>query len=171
MKNGDFVSDCLAYALFHGQNRINEGGEGNHWIPFTESEVDAKDTFASHFMTDFMAGKIRSETKKEDDLFGNAPENTALVPTAPMVFSTEAKAVFDAGRALWRYYHAQPGANPNAAFYDIREFFQGRDSRGRMNADSSDETYTALIAALRTALKTLAKRIEPKVYEYGFLRR
>jgi hypothetical protein len=40
-----------------------------------------------------------------------------------------------------------------------------------MCADSADETYTTLIHALRAAMKTLAKRIEPKVYEYGFLKK
>ena len=40
-----------------------------------------------------------------------------------------------------------------------------------MNATSSDATYNAHLAALRAAMKTLAARIEPKVYEYGFLKR
>ena len=31
-------------------------------------------------------------------------------------------------------------------------------------------TYTALLANLRAAMKNLAKHIEPKVYEYGFLK-
>ncbi len=39
-----------------------------------------------------------------------------------------------------------------------------------MNTRSTDETYTALLAALRGALKTLAAKIQPKVYEYGFLK-
>jgi hypothetical protein len=40
-----------------------------------------------------------------------------------------------------------------------------------MNNKSSDETYNGLIAELRSALKTLAEKIEPKVYEYGFLKK
>lgn len=47
----------------------------------------------------------------------------------PLVFSEEAQAVMDAGRELWRYYHAQPDANPNAALYDIRVF--SREKRER----------------------------------------
>ena len=39
-----------------------------------------------------------------------------------------------------------------------------------MNNQSTDEIYNALIADLRSALKTLAENIEPKVYEYGFLK-
>ena len=38
--DNEFQSDCLAYALFHGQNRISIKGGVNHWIPFTEEEVD-----------------------------------------------------------------------------------------------------------------------------------
>ncbi len=31
--------------------------------------------------------------------------------------------------------------------------------------------YTSLLANIRAAMKNLARQIEPKVYEYGFLRR
>jgi hypothetical protein len=54
--------------------------------------------------------------------------------------------------------------------YDIREHFQGRNNKGNMNSKSDNEAYNKLIANLRSALKILAKKIEPKVYEYGFLR-
>ena len=86
-------------------------------------------------------------------------------------YSPAARAVLDAGRELWRYYHAQPDANPNASYYDIRAHFQGCKPNGAMNAKSNDATYNALLAALRTAHKALAAHIEPKVYEYGFLKR
>ncbi len=43
----EFQSDCLAFALFHGQNRISAEDGVNHWIPFAEKEVDARDKFAS----------------------------------------------------------------------------------------------------------------------------
>ena len=99
----------------------------------------------------------------------SATENKAFV------FSDEAMAVMDAGRELWRYYHAQPGANPNASYYDIRMYFQGstKDAKRkeRMNSESSDARYTELLANLRTAMKHLARRIAPKVYEYGFLKK
>ena len=81
----------------------------------------------------------------------------------------------DAGRELWRYYHQQPIAkeNPNASFYDIRLYFQGtkttKSGKQQMNTESNDPTYTALIADLRQKQKELARQIEPKVYEYGFL--
>lgn len=40
-----------------------------------------------------------------------------------------------------------------------------------MKSTSVDETYTSLLAKLRAAMKNLAQQIEPKVYQYGFLRR
>jgi hypothetical protein len=39
-----------------------------------------------------------------------------------------------------------------------------------MNNKSDDETYNKLIGSLREVLKEFAKKIEPKVYEYGFLK-
>lgn len=88
----------------------------------------------------------------------------------PLEFSPEAQAVFNAGRQLWKYYHKQPDCNVNASLYDIREYFQGRNEKGKMNNKSEDETYMNLISDLREPLKILAKKIEPKVYEYGFLK-
>ena len=72
---------------------------------------------------------------------------------------------------MWRYYHSKPGVNVNASLYDIKEYFQGRDARGRMNPRSTDEDYNRLMAVLQEKLQVLASVIEPKVYEHGFLRR
>ena len=169
----EFHSDCLAYTLFHGQNRIS-GQEGiNHWIPFTEKEVNAPTLFKSHFMTDFIAGKLyKEEEPSSNELFEHEAQQQTLIPREKMLFSPEATAVFDAGRTLWRYYFAQAGseADPDAALYDIRLYFQGRDTKGKMNIDSPDAKYMELIGTLRQALKRLARKIEPKVYEHGFLR-
>ena len=166
----EFQSDCLAYTLFHGQNRISSKEGINHWIPFTEQEVDAPERFASNFMTDFIKGKIKPTEEEEHQKIFNQ-DNLNLIPSAPLVFSSEAQAVFDAGKELWRYYMKQENINPNASLYDIREHFQGRNDKGKMNNNSSDETYTQLIGKLREALKVLAEKITPKVFEYGFLRK
>ena len=145
-----FQLNCFVYALFSDFNAIKSSVGVNHWIPFTEEEVGAKDCFKSHFMSEKLS-------------------------TLNSQLSTSASCVLDAGRRLWRYYHAQPGANPDASYYDIRLFFQGAttDAKGKskMNSSSSDATYTQLLAALRAAMKRLAAAIEPKVYEYGFLKR
>jgi len=164
-KDTEFQSDCLTYTLFN--NYIQSKYGTNHWVPYTENEVNAQDKFDSHFMTDFIAGKIQDDQIKR------------LLPPIKhkkriLVFSAEAKAVFKAGKKLWTYYHKQPkygvnGYNVNASLYDIREHFQERNAQGKMNNKSTDETYNGLIAELRSALKALAMKIEPKVYEYGFL--
>ena len=159
----ELQSDCLAYALFHGQNRISSNQGTNHWIPFTEQEVDAKEKFDSHFMTDFIKGKIKLNS--EADLFNDSTEQVTK-----QEFSEEAKAVFDSGRELWKYYHSQDDINVNASLYDIREYFQGRNEKGRMNSKSDDEKYTKLITELRHQLSILADNIKPKIYEYEFLK-
>jgi hypothetical protein len=138
--------------LLGDKNRISAkdgvaAGPRNHWIPYTEKEVDAKEKFESGFMSTFLKDKT---------------------------FSPEATAVLDAGRELWKYYHVKikndRTAFVNASFYDIREFFQGRKKSGTMNAKSDDDTYNTLIKDVREKHKELAKKIEPKVYEYGFLK-
>jgi len=159
-KDTEFQNDCLTYAIFNTNIQSNNGV--NHWIPFSESDVNAKDTFESHFMLGFIKGKI--ENVGNSELFEEFTKKHK-----PLVFSDAAKAVFKAGKKLWQYYHAQPTANVNASLYDIRDFFQGRDESGKMNNKSGDDTYNTLIGDLRTALKTLAVKIQPKVYEYGFL--
>ncbi|MBR1446647.1 MAG: hypothetical protein IJ586_06150, partial [Alloprevotella sp.] len=96
------------------------------------------------------------------------------IPTPLEAMSQEAHAVMQAGRDLWQYYHKQKHANPNASFYDIRLHFQGTKTtasgKEQMNPDSTDTEYTRLITALRQQLKALAQKIEPKVYQYGFLK-
>ena len=161
-----FQNDCFALALFHTQNQISCHDGINHWIPFTESEVNAKEKFESHFMTDFISGRLASETSHNSN---NLLNEQSFVPSEPLIFSPEATAVFDAGRELWRYYHAQPGANPNASYYDIREHFQGRNEKGKMNPKSDDVEYMRLLANLKEAIEALRLKIVPKVYEYGFL--
>lgn len=164
----EFQNDCLAFTLFHSQNRITSKEGTNHWIPFTEQEVNAREKFESNFMTDFIKGKPKPPQKSHYNL----PilfEPEVSYGSASLKFSEEATAVFDAGRELWKYYHQQPGCNVNASLYDIREHFQGRNEAGKMNSRSADETYMNLIGNLREKLNQLAEKIEPKVYEYCFL--
>ncbi|MBJ7428507.1 MAG: hypothetical protein JHD28_06070 [Bacteroidia bacterium] len=167
--DNEFQSDCLTYTLF--SNNIQSKFGTNHWIPFTESEVNAKEKFESNFMTDFIKGKIKSE-KQDNSLFNQ--ENKANISSQAngnvLKFSQEATEVFDAGRELWRYYHSQKDINVNASLYDIRAYFQGRNDKGRMNSKSTDETYTELIGNLRQKLNALAQKITPKIYEYEFLK-
>ena len=166
-KDREFQTDCLSYTIFNTNIQSQFGI--NHWIPFKEKEVNAPLLFESHFMSDFIAGKLAPKTLFDDQ--------KTLIPTEPIQFSPEAQAVMDAGRELWYYYmHHKDGElygaqsiNVNASYYDIRRYFQGTDGKGRMNPESKDETYMRLWGNIKDALKVLAKKIEPKVYLYGFL--
>ncbi len=162
----EFQNDCLAFTLF--SNNIQSKFGTNHWIPFTEQEVNAKDKFESNFMTQFIKGKIKQE--QTPDLFVIPRNEESHNIQKPLEFSEKATNVFNAGKELWKYYHAQPIVNVNASLYDIREYFQGRNEAGKMNNKSADENYMKLITQLRDNLKLLAKKIEPKVYEYDFLK-
>lgn len=169
-KDEIFQNNCLAFTVFASKNNIKSADGVNHWIPFREEEVEARDKYASHFLLDYMSGKWQPEKTEEAndaDLFGIKESATHK----PLEFTPEALAVFDAARELWRYYHKQEDSNPNASFYDIREYFQGRNARGIMNPDSSDATYMALLDAFKLAYKNLSAQIEPKIYQYGFLLR
>ncbi|MBZ7937023.1 hypothetical protein [Campylobacter molothri] len=163
-KDDEFKSDCLAFMLFHGQNRISSKEGTNHFIPFSEKELNiTKEAFESDFMYKFINGKI----KDENSLFGDE--------LAKIEFGPQAKELLKAGKELFKYYHTHSEDKNylvNASFYDIKEFFQGRDEKGKMNtpAKAKDEHYKFLLSQLNESLNTLAKKIEPKIYEYGFLK-
>jgi hypothetical protein len=161
--DSEFQNDCLAFTVLHGQVRISNTRNINHWIPFKEQEVNAREKFESDFMTRFISGKLKSDTSKE--IFELQQQRAT-----PLLFSPEATAVFDAGRELWKYYHKQQNCNVNASLYDIREHFQGRNEQGKMNNKSEDKTYMSLIGNLREQLRQLADKIGSKVYKYGFLK-
>lgn len=138
----NFQSDCIAYTLFNKKNHVRAMDGVNHWIPFKETEVMPRDRYESHVMVNHISG---------------------------MTFSKDAQMVMDAARELYRYYHKQPQSNPNASYYDIREFFQGRNNNGKMNNKSNDEEYTRLMNVLQEKHSKLGKIIARKVYEHGFL--
>ncbi|MGL2915192.1 hypothetical protein ACQKBI_06965 [Helicobacter pylori] len=166
--DNEFKNNALAFMLFHTQNRITSTQGTNHFIPFNEDEVESKERYSSHALLDFLKGGIKEEG---DSLFLNDKKENK-----PLKFSPSASKVFDAGKEIYRYYHTQDFTNrpynANASLYDIKEFFQGRNKQGKLNlpAKAKDEYYKQLYANLQDALKDLAKEIQPKVYEYGFLR-
>ncbi|WRD53163.1 hypothetical protein E5E68_06745 [Helicobacter pylori] len=166
--DSEFKNNCLTFMLFHAQNRITTTQGTNHFIPFSETEVNAEERYSSHALLDFLKGGIKEEG---DSLFLNAKKENK-----PLEFSLCASKVFDAGREIYHHYHTQASTNPHynasASLYDIKEFFQGRNAQGKLNlpAKAKDEKYKQLYANLQDALKDLAKEIQPKVYEYGFLR-
>ena len=165
-----FQSDCLAFMLFHGQNRITSKVGINHFIPFSEKEIGAQEAFESHFMQDFLEGKIKHDCETNKDskqsLFGD--DDIAFIPTKPLTFSQEAQEVLNAGKELFRHYHTQAKEdkdyNPNASLYDIKAHFQGFNDKGKMNSPqkADDEVYKQKLGELNYALKALAKKYRSK---------
>ncbi|MDR1543260.1 MAG: hypothetical protein LBS50_02385, partial [Prevotellaceae bacterium] len=169
-KDIEFQNDCFAYTLFNNKVSVKNGV--NHWIPFKEDEVNAPTSYDSHIMITFLSGE--KVLNAYSDLFSNLEETKTQSKLGwkkgeKREFSPAAQAVFDAGRALWHYYHSQNNINVNASLYDIKEYFQGRNDKSKMNNKSADEKYNGLIGNLRKKLNILAQKIEPKVYEYEFL--
>ncbi|WQZ35236.1 nucleoside 5-triphosphatase RdgB (dHAPTP, dITP,XTP-specific) [Helicobacter pylori] len=168
--DSEFKNNCLTFMLFHTQNRITSTQGTNHFIPFSETEVNAKERYSSHALLDFLKVKLQEQTQN-NNLFDSSKKERK-----PLEFSETALSVLNAGREIYRYYHAQDFTNrpynANISLYDIKEFFQGRNVQGKLNlpAKAKDEHYKQLYANLQDALKDLAKEIQPKVYEYGFLR-
>ena len=181
----EFQFDCLVFTLFHSQNRITSEAGVNNWIPFTEDEVGSAKEFESHFMSsflrDFIAGTacFKNDLPPQPPLLAGAGESSVSPSPARKgrnglftkgVRSSEAAAVFEAGKELWSYYFTKRNININASFYDIRRYFQG-EKNGRMNSKSeNDEHYNELLKTLRDSQKNLAAKIAEKVYKYGFLR-
>ncbi|EAH9986814.1 hypothetical protein E0F82_01750 [Campylobacter upsaliensis] len=189
-KDTEFQNDCLIFMLFHAQNRITAKEGINHFIPFSEKDLNAAEAFESHFMLEFIQGKIKQEqslrgggeakqTKKavQPSLSPefNETQNSSFIPTKPLIFSDEAKEVLQAAKELFKHYHEQAkdkeNYNPNTALYDIKAHFQGFNDKGKMNSPqkADDEYYKQKLGELNYTLKNLAKKIEVKVYEYEFL--
>jgi len=124
--------------------------------------VNARGEFDSHFMTDFLAGKLKP-AHTVDGLFGTPTPNSAFC--IQHYLKTCLIRVENSGNTTT----PQKDCNINASFYDIREYFQGRNEAGRMNSKSSDEMYNKLLSELRQAVRLLGEQIKPKIYEYGFL--
>lgn len=150
-----FKSDCLIWMLFNGSN-LTAGADRlewndrtwslvNHFIPFTETEVNAPDRFESDFMVRYLSDKQ---------------------------LSPEAQAVLDAGRILWRAYFAEtpPFAvreefklnRPDVGWYQIRNALKRRNESG--------ESRPIDFSAFESAYRDLGDKLRPLVYDYGFLK-
>lgn len=153
----EFKTDCLVWTLFNGSN-LTAAADGlewngktwsivNHFIPFTEDEVDAPGRFESDFMVRYLADRTPS---------------------------AEARAVLDAGRDIWRAYFARFNSfdydirnryklnRPDVGWYQIRQSLKayGETAEGRPTDFS----------AFEAAYRILSDKLRPRVYEYGFLK-
>ncbi|WP_216086313.1 hypothetical protein [Paludibacter propionicigenes] len=151
----EFKTDCLVWMLFNGSN-LTAGANDlewngkkwsivNHFIPYTEEEVGAPDRFESDFMVQYMEDKE---------------------------FSSEAIAVFDAGRILWQAYFAHTDVRtvrdelkldrPDVGWYQIRKALQARNASGDFPPIS--------FKSFETVYKALTEKLQPMVYKLGFLK-
>ena len=154
----EFKTDCLVWMLFNGSNltasanNLEWNGKKwsivNHFIPFTEEEVGAPDRFESDFMVQYL---------RRD---GACP------------VSNEAKEVLAAGKALWQAYFAHTDVRavrdelklnrPDVGWYQIRKALQARNASGDFPPVS--------FKPFETAYKAMTEKLQPQVYELGFLR-
>lgn len=151
----EFKNDCLIWMLFSGSN-LTAGANDlqwnerawrivNHFIPYTEAEVGAPERFESDFMVQYMSDKI---------------------------FSNETLDVLGEGKKLWQAYFAHTDARtvrdelklnrPDVGWYQVRKALQARNSSGDF-PPISFEPFEA-------AYKKLTEKLQPMVYELGFLR-
>jgi hypothetical protein len=151
----EFINDCLLWMLFNGSNLTASADKlewndktwsiVNHFIPYTESEVNAPERFESNFMVDYLSDKK---------------------------LSIEAQAVLDAGRELWKAYFTQTDPHnireeyklnrADVGWYQIRNALKARNKEG--NAPEVD------FALFEDAYRILSEKLRPLVFEYGFLR-
>lgn len=152
----EFKNDCLIYCLFHNKNVTASANDlewngkkwsiVNHFIPFTEEEVGAPDRFESNFMVEYMKGKE---------------------------FSYEARAVLEEGKKLWQTYFSHTDERSvrdelklnrsDVGWYQIRNALKKRNESG----DFQSVSFTNF----EKAYKELSEKLEPQVYELGFLRK
>ena len=151
----EFKNDCLVWMLFNGSNLTASANDielnnrkwsiVNHFIPFTETEVNAPDRFESDFMVQYMQGKI---------------------------FSSEAQNVLEEGKKLWQIYFSTADTyktreelklnRPDVGWYQIRKALERRkEELDILSIDFTD---------FETAYQILTDKLRPKVYEYGFLK-
>jgi hypothetical protein len=151
----EFKNDCLIWMLFHGKNLTASANDlewngkkwniVNHFIPFTEAEVNATARFESDFMVEYLKKKKLSK---------------------------QAKAVLDAGRELWKAYfsHTDPRNvrdelklnRPDVGWYQIRNALKKRNESGDFLPVSFND--------FENAYKILTEKLQPLVFELGFLR-
>ncbi|MFO6447713.1 hypothetical protein ACLBKU_11260 [Erythrobacter sp. NE805] len=146
----EFKSDCLVWMLFNNKN-LTAGADKlrwndrdwsltNHFIPFTEAEIGAQ-RFESDFMVRYMRG---------------------------MIFSPEAQAVLDEGRALFRRFHATSFPNKIRQEYKL-----GRSDAGwyqvRRALEAYGDTELTDFDPFKAAYAALTEKLRPMVYELGFL--
>ena len=142
----DFKNDCLIWMLFNRSNLTASANDlewngkkwsiVNHFIPYTEAEVNAPDRFESDFMVQYLKDKTLSK---------------------------EAQNVLAEGKKLWQAYFAHTDVHTvrdelklnraDVGWYQIRKALQARNASGDFAPVSFkpfEEAYKALTEKLAT---------------------
>jgi len=103
-KDFQFHNDCLAFTLFHGQNRISCLEGINHWLPFTEDEVKAQAAFTSNFMSEFLKGKnpVLSDVKNNQNNEMNERNETSEKPNQKRQLQKTQASMFETEIPAWQ---------------------------------------------------------------------
>ena len=159
----EFKSDCLVWMLFNGKN-LTAGADNlvwdnrewsitNHFIPYTEGEVNAPDRFESDFMVRYI-------------------EKLPHLSGTDSPFSSEARAVLEEGKKLWRAYFSATDERTVRDKYKLNRSDAGwYQIRGALKARSESGDFPPVsFSAFETAYRTLTEKLRPLVFKYGFLR-
>jgi hypothetical protein len=151
----EFKIDCLVWTLFNrgnltaSANNLEWNGKKwslvNHFIPYTETEVNAPDRFESDFMVQYLENKILSKA---------------------------AKAVLDAGRSLWQAYFAHTDVRSVRDEYKLNRadvgWYQIRNALKKRNG--SGDFVPVSFGDFEASYKTLTEKLQPQVFTLGFLK-
>ncbi len=178
--SNQFKTDCLLWMLFNGSNLTASANHlewnnkqwsiVNHFIPFTEEEVGSPERFESDFMVRYLEqlpplsySPPVLQTKLQ------AWEGLGVVYQG---LSLEANQVLHQGKLLWQAYFANTDVHTvreelklnrsDVGWYQIRKALQARNASGDyapVNFKPFEEAY-----------KALTEKLQPMVYELGFLR-
>ena len=152
----EFKADCLIWMLFNrtqrtaSANDLEWGGKKwsivNHFIPFTEQEVNASNRFESDFMIQYLLDKELSE---------------------------EAKVVMKEGKKIWKEYFSHKDNflvreelklnRPDVGWFQVRKAIELRNKNSDFppfSFDGLNESYTKL-----------TEKLQPMIYNFGFLKR
>ncbi len=177
----EFKSDCLIWMLFNGSNLTASANDlewngkkwsiVNHFIPFTEEEVGSPDRFESDFMVRYLA----ELPPRPADTPPKEGHTRALFPSdggVRGVLSTEAQAIMHEGKKLWQAYFAHTDVRsvrdelklnrPDVGWYQVRKALQARNASG----DFAPVSFKPF----EEAYKALTEKLQPMVYELGFLK-
>ncbi|MGX1309503.1 hypothetical protein AB7M35_004261 [Amorphus suaedae] len=146
-----FQTDCLIWMLFSTSN-LTAGADGlkwkgkewsliNHFIPFTEAEVNAPKRFRSDFMSAYIAKR-------------------KLTP--------EATAVLQAGREIWAAYNRTEFGRSIREEFKLNCTDVGWYQVRRALIANSDNITTDF-GPFRDAYATLTDKLRPQIYAHGLL--